>query len=175
MNKAQCSFGKLLIQLVINEREHIKMLPPKRKYNSYMKGANLDYLAVALCSPVWTEKTVALCVRFQVLTPAWTTMSTVLASVQRDSQVTLAFSEASDNQWPRTMTPMEDYKDSLSLCRSAYCIDFLVPVIGLYFCDIECCYIFPPCCVPFSLSTVQLFSCARCQMQNILTRHYHCL
>lgn len=73
-------------------------------------------------------------------TPAMATMSTVLATVlatvQRDSQVTLALSEASDNQWPRTMTPMEDYKDSLSLCQSAYCIDFVIPVIGLYFCAV---------------------------------------
>lgn len=44
-------------------------------------------------------------------TSAWTTMSTVLASVQNDSQVTPAHSEASDNQWPHTMTPMEDYED----------------------------------------------------------------
>ena len=80
-----------------------------------------------------------MCEVLSIDTSAWATMSTVLATVQRDSQVTLALSEASDNQWPCTMTPMEDYEDSLSLCRAAYCIDFVILVIGLYFCAEEHC------------------------------------
>lgn len=96
--------------------------------------------------------------------PAWATMSTVLATVQRNRQVTMLLSEASDNQWPRTMTPMEDYKDSLSLCLSAYCIDFVILVIGLYFWAVVHCYNFLSFSRFFSVSIVQLFSDARCQM-----------
>ncbi len=73
--------------------------------------------------------------------PDWTTMSTVLAPVQRDSQVTLKLSEDSDNQWFHTKTSMED---SLSLSRAAYCIDFVILVIGLYFYAAGHCYIFLP-------------------------------
>ena len=61
----------------------------------------------------------SMCEVSSIDTSAWATMSTVLATVQLDSQVTLALSEASNNQWPCTMTPMEDYEDSLSLCRAA--------------------------------------------------------
>lgn len=72
----------------------------------------------------------SMCEVSSIDTPAWATVCTVQVTVQHDSQVTLALSEASDNQWLRTMTPMEDYEDSLSLCRSAYCIDFVILVIA---------------------------------------------
>lgn len=135
----------------------------KRKYNSYVKGTNLNrQFASSSCSQfnnvnvsVW---------RFKY----WHTymytdiVSTFLGTPQCNSQVTLALSEASDNQWTCTMTPMEDYKNSLSLCRSAYCIDFVILVIGLYFCAAEYCYNFLFMFPSFSLSSAQLFSGGPC-------------
>ena len=72
------------------------------------------------------------------------TVSTVHITVQDDSQVTLTLAEASDNEWPRAVTPVEDYEDSLSLCQLTYCIDFVILVIGAYFCVVQYCGNFLP-------------------------------
>lgn len=97
-------------------------------------------------------------------TPAWATMRTVQVTVQHDSQVTLVLSEASDNQWLCTMTPMEDYEDSLSLCRSAYCIDFVILVIAyLYFSARENSTSFLLVPLPLFLSV----SAARCHLSRL--------
>lgn len=65
-------------------------------------------------------------------TPAWATVSTVRVTVAHDSQVTLVLSQASDNQCNCTMTPIEDYKDSLSCWQPPYYIDFVILVIAVY-------------------------------------------
>lgn len=99
------------------------------------------------------NKNVSMCEVWSIDSPDWATPSTVLVTVQHDSRVTPVLSEPSDNRWPRTIPPMEDYEDLLSLCWSAYYIDFVILVIGLYFCAAEYCCNFLCFFSSFSLST----------------------
>lgn len=72
-----------------------------------------------------------------------------------------ALSEVSYNQWRHTMTTMEDYKDSLSLCLLACCTHFGTPLIGFYFYAIKHCRLLCPF-LTFSVSIVELVVYACC-------------
>lgn len=104
----------------------------------------------------------AQCVRFRVLAHLPGPPCPLSAHLYRmTARSPLAPPEVSYNQWRHTMTTMEDYKDSLSLCLLACCTHFGIPLIGFYFCAIKRCgflYSF----LTFSVSTVEIVFYACC-------------
>lgn len=152
LNEESCVLlGKLLIQLVINKSKHIKALCPlpRRTTATREQKIHTGFFWQWCVDSVSTWETVALCVRFQVLThlpepPC--PLSKLLSSWTAGSPCCFQRLQIINGH---TMTPMEDYKDSLSLCQSAYCIDFVILVIDWFFFAVEQFYYFLSLLLPF--------------------------